>query len=66
MQFRSWFFCNGAGGEIIVSGEGKSLVGGSGEYPPLENVQIWGSETLFLALVIRYVSVSELVLKIHR
>ena len=24
-----------------MSGEGTSLVGGSGGYPPLENVQIW-------------------------
>ena len=39
-----------------ASAEGKSLVGGSGGILPQKIIQFGGSETLFLALVMRYVS----------
>ena len=42
--------------EEIASAEGNSLVGGSGGILPQKIFQFGGSETLFLALVTRYVS----------
>ena len=50
------FFNGGGGGEEIASTEGNSLVGGSGGILPQKIFQFGGSETLFLALVTRYVS----------
>ena len=47
-------FLTGVGG--IASAEGSSLVGGSGGILPQKIFQFGGSETLFLALVTRYVS----------
>ena len=47
-------FLTGGGG--IASAEGNSLVGGSGGILPQKIFQFGGSETLFLALVTRYVS----------
>ena len=49
-------FFNRGGGEEIASAEGNSLVGGSGGILPQKIFQFGGSETLFLALVTRYVS----------
>ena len=43
-------------GGIIASAEGRSLVGGSGGILPLKVFKFGGSETLFSALVMRYVS----------
>ena len=48
------FLTGGGGG--IASAEGNSLVGGSGGILPQKIFQFGGSETLFLALVTRYVS----------
>ena len=53
---RSFFNGGGGGGEEIASAEGNSLVGGSGGILPQKIFQFGGSETLFLALVTRYVS----------
>ena len=50
------FFNGGGGGEEIASAEGNSLVGGYGGILPQKIFQFGGSETLFLALVTRYVS----------
>ena len=49
-------FLTGGEGEEIASAEGNSLVGGSGGILPQKIFQFEGSETLFLALVTRYVS----------
>ena len=41
---------------IIASAEGTSLVGGSGSVLPLKSFKFRGSEMLFAALVMKYVS----------
>ena len=43
-------------GVIIASAEGTSFVGGSGGMPPQKIFKFGGSEILFLALVMKYVS----------
>ena len=52
------FFVTGVrgGGGIIVSAEGKSLVGRSGGILPKKIVKFGGYETLFSALFMGYVS----------
>ena len=52
------FFVTGVrgGGGIIVSAEGKSLVGQSGDILPKKIVKFGGYETLFSALFMGYVS----------
>jgi len=44
------------GGGIVASGEGASLEGGSGGILPQKIFKFGGSEMLFSALVMRYVS----------
>ena len=47
---------SGGGGAIILSAERKGLVGRSGGILPKKNFKFGGYETLFLALVMGYVS----------
>ena len=57
-----WFFSSVArsfvqgGGGTFASAEGRSHVGGCGGILPQKLFKFGGSETLFLALVMRYVS----------
>ena len=53
------FFCyggEGGGGGLIVTAEGKSLVGRSEGILPKKSFKFGGYETLFSALVMGYVS----------
>ena len=50
------FFCNGGAGGIIANAEDKSLLRGPGGILPQIIFKFGGFETLFSALVMRYVS----------
>jgi len=57
-------FGGGGGGGTFASAEGKSHVGGSGDILPQKIFKFGGSETLFSALVMRYVSVKRQVFSV--
>ena len=62
-QGRSWFFLFRGGG-TFASGECTRHVGGCGGILPQKIVKFGGSETLFSALVMRYVSVKRQVFSV--